>query len=432
MGLFVGFGRNQTAGPSVERSMKRLLVLLVLAVAAAACGSEDSPTSLEPSSPDRAPIVANANTSGLAAGFNDVGFDILRRQDFDANTVLSPVSIGHAVLMARGAADDATGSAIDSALALDDGLAPHDAWNAIDQAIADGVATNTAFDDTPTPVISIADRIWPASTASPSQEWVDLLASRHGADVSTIDTTQPEESRAEINRWVSDNTEGLIPELLPAGFINPDTQLVLTDAIYFKAQWQTIFAKYGEVTQDFTSLDGTTEPTTFMRELEGRGARGIGDGYAAANLPYLGDNFSMLVVIPDEGRFDEVRTNLSTEFLSEVDATITPGPYELLLPKWEDTSNIDLLPWLIDIGAAPGAYPGIGPGVFLSGGVHAADIAVDEWGTVAAAATGLGFDESGPPEPEFTIAADKPFLYLIRHDATGLVLFVGQVTNPNA
>lgn len=412
--------------------MERLFaIVLSLCLVAAACGSDEATTAFEATSTDRAPIVVEANTAGLASGFNTIGFDILRSQDVAANAVLSPVSIGHAVLMARGAADDSTGASIDSALSLDSGLAPHDAWNAIDQAIADGVATDTAFDDTPTPIVTIADRIWPASTASPSQEWVDLLASRHGADVSTIDTGQAEESRVEINQWVSDNTEGLIPDLLPPGFINGNTQLVLTDAIYFKAQWETIFGKYGEATQDFTTLDGTTETTTFMRDLEGRGARGVGDGYSAAVLPYRGDNFSMLLLVPEEGRFEEVRSNLSPEFLAEIDDMITPGPYELLLPKWEDTTNIDLLPWLTDIGAAPGAYPGIGPGVFLSGGVHAADIAVDEWGTVAAAATGLGFEESGPPEPEFTIAADKPFFYLIRHNDTGMVLFVGQVTNPN-
>ena len=116
--------------------------------------------------------------------------------------------------------------------------------------------------------------------------------------------------------------------------------------------------------------------------------------------------------------------------MSEISA-IEPGPYELLLPRWDDAAQIDLLPWLTEIGAAPGNYPAITPGTFLSGAVHAADIAVDEMGTGAAAATALGFDESGPPEPEFTIAADKPFFYLIRHNETDVILFVGQVTNPN-
>ena len=64
------------------------------------------------------------------------------------------------------------------------------------------------------------------------------------------------------------------------------------------------------------------------------------------------------------------------------------------------------------------------------GAVHAADISVDEAGTVAAAATALGFEESGPPEPELTVAADQPFIYVIRHEESGLVLFAGQLVVP--
>jgi serpin B len=101
-----------------------------------------------------------------------------------------------------------------------------------------------------------------------------------------------------------------------------------------------------------------------------------------------------------------------------------------LLPKWDDDYRIDLLGWLTALGAAPGSYPAIHPEAFLGAAVHAAEIAVDEYGTVAAAATGLAFAESGPPEPELTVVADRPFIYLIRHRDTGLVLFAGHVTNP--
>ena len=388
-------------------------------------------TPIAPTSAERASVVTDAPIDQLADGFNNAGLDILRSQPLADNAVLSPVSIGHAVLMARAAADETTGRAIDSALALPDGLAPHDAWNAIDQMIDAANAQATDINSEPSPVVKIADRIWPSSRITPDQQWVDLLATHHGSDVATIDVSQAEASRAEINRWVSDATEGLIEDLVPKGFIDNSTTLVLTDAIYFKAQWQTIFGKYGVVAGDFTKLDGSTEPTTFMRDLENAGARGMGDGWAAADLGYLGGDFSMLVIVPDEGRFEEIRSGLDTDLLAEIDAGITPGPYELLLPRWDDATNIDLLPWLTGIGAAPGNYPGITPGTFLGGAVHAADVAVDEIGTVAAAATALGFNESGPPEPEFTIAADRPFLYVIRHIDTGLVLFAGQVTSPN-
>jgi serpin B len=159
--------------------------------------------------------------------------------------------------------------------------------------------------------------------------------------------------------------------------------------------------------------------------------RGEGDGFVGAEIPYVANEFSMLVLVPDEGRFAEVRDRLDQDLLDEVDATFTTGPFELWLPKWADDTQIDLLAWLSEIGAAPGSYPAISPDAFLDGAVHAADITVDEWGTVAAAATGLGFLTSGPPEPELTVKADRPFLYLIRHRPTGMVLFAGQVTDPS-
>lgn len=205
---------------------------------------------------------------------------------------------------------------------------------------------------------------------------------------------------------------------------------MLTDTVYFAADWQTPFGKYDPHQGTFSALDGDAIPVEFMRELELRDRRGTGDGFAAAEIPYAGNEFSMLLVVPDTGRFDEIRDGIDQAFLEHIDTTFTTGPYELLLPRWDDAYQLDLMDWLTSIGAAPGWYPAIAPEAFLDAAVHAANIAVDETGTVATAATGLGFAESGPPEPELTIAADRPFLYLIRHRNTGLVLFAGQVTNP--
>jgi serpin B len=207
---------------------------------------------------------------------------------------------------------------------------------------------------------------------------------------------------------------------------------VLTDALYFKASWATPFGKYGPLDGTFTRLDGSTVDVEFMQELELGDRRGKGDGFVGAEIPYIGDEFSMLVIVPDEGRFAELRDGLDQAFLDEVDATLTTGPYELRIPAWQTNTQIDLIDWLEDIGAAPGSYPAIHRPAWLDAAMHGADIAVDGWGTVAAAATALGFVESGPPEPELVVAADKPFLYLIRHRDSGLVLFAGQVTDPTA
>ncbi len=136
---------------------------------------------------------------------------------------------------------------------------------------------------------------------------------------------------------------------------------MLTDAIYFKARWQTVFGKYGPVDGEFTMLDGTKVPTTFMQELELADRRGRGTGFVGAEIPYAGDQYSMLVIVPREGRFADVRDRLGQDLLDEIDRTFTTGPYELQLPKWKNTSNLDLLPWLEELGVAPGAYPQITP-----------------------------------------------------------------------
>ncbi|MEM7326715.1 MAG: serpin family protein [Actinomycetota bacterium] len=418
------------------RSRSSLLAVVAVLLVAAACGSDGSGSAgevVEPSSGiERASIVTDAPIDELVSGFTDGGLDLMRTQPADGNLVFSPLSIGHALLMARGAADDATAAAIDEAFTLPAGLAAHDAWNALDAQLAASNGTATAIDETETPIVSVADRLWPATSAAPDQDWIDLMASHHGADVETIDVDNPDGSRERINSWVSEQTNDRIPELLPPGFINGNTVLVLTDTVYFKAQWRTIFGKYGPIDAPFTRLDGTTVDMTYLVDLEQPGPRGRGDGYVGAEVPYLGDDYAMLIVVPDEGRFDDIRSRMSSDLLAELDASFTTGPYELRIPEWETTTAIDFLGWLTERGIAPGAYPGIGPGVFLDGAVHGADIAVDEVGTEAAAATALGFDESGPPEPELAVAADRPFFYFVRHVDTGAVLFAGQVTDPTS
>ena len=431
------------------RKNRWLFVVLGTALVLAACGGEaegpspsipassTSSSSTVPTSATPGVLAATegvvraepapaAPVAGLAAGFNEAGFALWRAQPPAGNLVFSPASIGHALLMARAAADEATGAAIDLALGLPAGAAAHQAWNAIDQSIARAVEAEDEL------TVAIADRIWPRLDVRPDQAWVDLLTAEHGVTTQPLDLAgDPEGSREVINAWVGEQTHGLIPQLLPAGFIHGRTVLVLTDALYFKARWERVFGKYGPVPGDFTRLDGSTVEVEFLQELELADRRGRGDGFVGAEIPYVGP-FSMLLIVPDEGRFAEVRDRLSQGLLDEIDAAFTTGPYELLMPKWDDTTQLDLMGWLTEIGAAPGSYPGITPDAFLDAAVHAADITVDEWGTVAAAATGFGFAESGPPEPELTVAADKPFLYLIRHRPSGLVLFAGQVTDPTA
>lgn len=402
-------------------------VSAALAMSLVACGdgAGGEPEAFAPSAGVfRAAPLETAPASELAAGFNDAGFELLRRQPVGDNLIFSPASVGHALLMVRAAADEVTGASIDRALALPAGAAAHEAWNALDHAL---VAAAEHDDVT----ITLADRIWPRLGVTPDQAWVDLLAREHGAGSAPLDFVgDAEGSRHTINRWVGEQTQGLIPELLPGGFIDRDTLLVLTDALYFKARWQTPFGKYQSVTDTFTQLDGSTVPIELMRNVGLYDRNGSGDGFVGAEIPYAGNELSMLVLVPDSGRFEEVRAALGQGLLDEVDASFSSRPYELLLPKWKATTQIDLMAWLESIGAAPGHYPMITPGSELARAVHAAEIEVEEQGTEAAAATAIAFEVSADPEPELTVKADRPFFYFVRHRDSGLVLFAGQVTDP--
>jgi serpin B len=182
----------------------------------------------------RAGVASDAPVAELVAGWNDAGLALLRKQPAEDNVVFSPASIGHALLMAAAAGDDPTRAAIESAFGLPDGA--HEAWNAIDLQIAEAQSDQVS--------VAIADRIWPRVDVEPDQAWIDLLASRHGADVVPLDYVADREgSRRTINGWVAERTERLIPELLPDGFIKSNTVLVLTDALYFAADWARPFGK---------------------------------------------------------------------------------------------------------------------------------------------------------------------------------------------
>lgn len=407
------------------------LVLVAVAVGGvllSACGTgvDASGGAVLPPSSDveRAELDESAPFADLAVGFNDAGFDFWRTQTADENLVFSPVSIAHTLLMARAAADETTGSAIDALFELPGGQEAHEAWNTIDLMLNSDADTNEEI------TITIADRVWPAAHVSPSQAWLNLLASHHGATVQTLDFAgDPEASRDVINLWVSEQTDGLIPELVPEGMVNDQTLVMLADAVYFGASWATAFLEDFNEPGEFIGIDGTSSETEYMHiQTDDRVA--AGEGFVAAEIPYSGEAFNMVVIVPHEDEFIAFRDRIDQDLIDEVDALLTSRTHHLFLPKWKSTTSLNLGTWLAETGISPGSYPGIDPEAFIGGAVHAAEITVDEEGTVAAAATAIDFEGAEPPQPELTIRVDRPFYYLIRHQPTGLVLFAGQLTQP--
>ena len=139
-----------------------------------------------------------------------------------------------------------------------------------------------------------------------------------------------------------------------------------------------------------------------------------------------------LIVPRDTDGLAAVEDSLDAVRLTGLRGTAQTGLVDVTMPKWEQTlPPADLFAWLCPQGFCAGArFDGIAPGIFITAALHGAKVIVDEKGTEAAAATAMGFAESGPPPADLTIVADRPFLWAIVHQDTGALLFVGRLVDP--
>jgi serpin B len=212
---------------------------------------------------------------------------------------------------------------------------------------------------------------------------------------------------------------------------------VLTNAIYFLANWSSPFEP--EATQPGSFfVDPTTEVTVDMMHQADYFNYATGDGYAAIDLPYIGNDLSMLLLVPEAERFAEVEAQLSAGMLNTVVDSLESRNVELAMPKWQFESGFSLAATLQALGM-PSAFSGAADfsgmtsveDLFISDVIHQAFIAVDEAGTEAAAATAVMMAGSAlPPEP-VSLTVDRPFVFVIRDAPTGAVLFMGRVTDPS-
>jgi serpin B len=304
----------------------------------------------------------------------------------------------------------------------------HAAFNALDQEITDSGESTTR----------LANRMYPRIGYDLVEDFIETLAAFYGAPIERLDFAgEPETARERINAWVSERTEDRIPELFPAGAIKPRTVLVLVNALYLEAKWSHPFGKYPTQEAPFTRLDGSVADADLMHNAELEARYVDAEGHQAVELPYGDGEISMTVVVPGKGRFAEFEHEFDAERLAAIDTAMSKGIVDFFLPRWSASFSVDLVETLPELGLrlpfAGGDFTGISPeNPFIGEGVHAANIEVDEQGTVAAAATGLGFEESGPPLADAVIRADRPFLYVIRDTETGTVLFMGRVLDPEA
>jgi serpin B len=287
--------------------------------------------------------------------------------------------------------------------------------------------------------LNIVNETWGQEDYKFMDQFLDVLAENYGAGMRLLDfINAPEESRITINDWVSDQTEGKIEDLIPSGVIDAMTRLVLTNAIYFNAAWLHPFSE--EVTDDgtFHLLNDSEITVPMMRQTESF-SYAEGEGYQAVELLYDGGELSMVILLPEMGRFEAFEDLLGSDYVDSILSGMDYGQVALTMPKFEFESEFGLVDTLDNMGmpaafSAQADFSGMNGtrDLVITDILHKAFVSVDEAGTEAAAATAVIVGEKAMPGEPIEVTVDRPFIFLIRDIETGAILFVGRVMNPSA
>ena len=419
-------------------------VLLLAALALDGCGgsagSAAQPTPADSSTAGSsfmsATAVQQARTAdapvspAIVTADDTFGLDLvnLLNQGGSTNLAISPISIALALQMLYNGAAGTTQQAMAQALQLQSLAAP--------QVDSDNAALQAALiDPDPEVQLTIANSLWmhlDENAVNPG--FTQINETYYGAQIGDLAGAP-----ADINAWVANATDGLITQILPTNFNPAKTVLVIANALYFKGAWHTAFDPAQTTPAPFTRADGTQVPCSMMHQS------GITYGYLQTGpvemirLPYGQKNrISMIIVLPQAGvALDSVLASLTTAQLNSWIAELVPAQVTLALPRFTTAYSNSLVGPLTALGMGIAFEPtvadlsGIAAGTFVSFVQHATAIQVDETGTVAAGSTSVGVGVT-IALPSVTLTVDRPFLYAIRDDENGTLLFIGLMFDPTS
>lgn len=437
---------------------RELLAASGLAALLAACGGEAQSLKPEPAPTGKAKMTselltaagvtrerpqAPASLGEVVQGLSAFGHALIGTLDAPTeNAVVSPLSIAYAFGMVRAGARGETAEQIDQVLGFPkQGL--HPALNAItqDAVTVDGPPPRSTGEkrspDKPPapPIVAVANGLFVRASFEVRQEYLRLLAAQYGTGVRTVDFRSDQAAKV-INAWAAKNTADRIKKVFEE--IDPETALVLANAVYLKADWQAPFEEGLTRPESFTKADGSKADAAMMRNGTLRASYALGDGWQAVELPYAGGELAMRVIVPAE--VSGLKGLLAPASLTAVDSALQPGMIDFAMPKFDFATDVALARSLKQLGmrvpfdadAADFRDIGVRENLYISQAVHKANITVDEWGTEAAAVTALGMRTTSIPVVDVQIRADRAFAFAIVHKPTGTPLFVGQVTDPVA
>jgi serpin B len=421
-----------------RRSLSLLAALLLAIVGATVYAAASAGDGSHARAPARSSTtVAQDATVSYAPGPATAAFGLnLMRRLPSRNVVFSPDSVASALAMAGSGASGRTASQIAAALRVKSPAA-FSALGVLQRKLLAEQTTPGAPTDQ-TPELDLANALFVQRGFSLKQPFVSTLASAFAAQPQEVDFEAAPATAAEaVNAWVSDHTQGLIKKIV--GEMPVQTRLLLANAVYLKATWQAPF-KQRATTNGTFHAPGAAVQTPLMHEtMELPYARGT--GYEAVALPYARSTLSLLLVLPRRGGVSSLLDRLTGTQLGAIAGQLHQRPVRVTVPRFHVTLDTSLNGPLQTLGItdafdARADFSGItGSTPLVIGKVlHAADFAVDEQGTVAAASTIVTVEVTAEPgftTPPVAFNADRPFLFFLRDDRTGTVLFAGRLSDPS-
>ena len=286
--------------------------------------------------------------------------------------------------------------------------------------------------------LSVANALWSQKDYAFLKEFLDLTKKHYGAVLNLVDfKTACEAVRKKINAWVEEKTKSKIKDLIKPGILNPLTRLVLTNAIYFKGNWESQFKKHKTKEAPFWLAPGKSIKVPIMTQkhefhyMENSNLQMLA-------LPYVGNDLSMIVLLPKEvGGLAQIEAALNAGNLTTWMDLLKEREILVFLPKFKITSQFSLGKTLTSMGMSD-AFTGKADfsgmtgkkDLYISSVIHKAFVDVNEEGTEAAAATAVTMGLLSMPAPPPVFRADHPFIFLIRHNPSESILFLGRVVNP--
>ena len=372
------------------------------------------------------------------AAFGGALYQQLKSSDRDANLVVSPVSIATVFSMIIPGARGATGEQLSKVFGVSGSDADQQSVNSLLQELRS--RNRSADPGTNLQVtLRLANDLWTQAGFPVEPPFLQRLGASYGAGMhqaNFADAAAVEQARQQINALVSQTTNGRIPELFDPGMLDSSTRVALVNALHLLGSWAVPFLENETDSNTFTRRGGTTVWVPFMHADAGDYA--AGSGWQAVTLPLYGKQLSVVFILPDVGRFDEIESSLGSTLLNQTRQHQVPAPgVRLALPKFKLDTSLELTAALKQLGVkdAFGAagFNGIsnGAGLFINVVAHRTFIAVDEHGIEAAAATGVGMAVAGHTTV-IDVRFDRPFLLAVIDEPTGAPLFLGRVTDPSA